>query len=77
MKTYIKQIEWQYYAFAGDSQKGQVYSIGSDKPSAETGGTIWFAEWTDNGIKYVASPSPSREAAYRKAKRHGEYAGEI
>ena len=32
MKTYITKIDGQYYAFAGDTQTNQVYSIGADKP---------------------------------------------
>ena len=77
MKTYIKKIDSKWYAFAGDNNKGQVYSIGSDNPSKESGGSRWFARWTENGIKYVASPSPSRSAAYSKARRHGLYGGEV
>lgn len=78
MKTYITKIDEKYYAFAGDTNKNQVYSIGADKPSD---GSAWFATWNDNGIKYVSSPSPSRNAAYKKAKRasneYVEYGGEV
>lgn len=76
MKTYITKIDNQYYAFAGDANKNQVYSIGADNPS-KGDGDRYFAKWTDNGIKYVSSPSPSRTAAYKKAQRAGEYFGEV
>lgn len=75
MKTYIKAIDHKYYAFAGDVAKDQVYSIGSDKPPKSTGCSLYFAKWTDSGIKYVSSPSPNYKAAKAKAKRHGEYCG--
>lgn len=72
--TYIRKIDGRWYAYSGDRQRGQVYSIGRDNPSE---GGRWFARWTDNGIKYVASASPSRKAAYEKARRYGEYGGEV
>lgn len=71
MKTYIKCIEGRWYAFEGDN--GQVYSIGSDNPPE---GGRWFARGTNHGIRYVASPSPTRSAAYQRARRWGEYSGE-
>lgn len=74
METYIKKIDSKWYAFAADKQKDQVYSIGADNPRY---GSQWCSRWTDDGIKYVASSSPSRSAAYKKAFRHGEYRGEI
>lgn len=77
MKTYITKIDGQYYAFAGDTKTDQVYSIGADKPGKETGGSVWFGKWNEAGIRYVASPSPSRAAAISKAKRAGEYLGEV
>lgn len=77
MKTYITKIEDRYYAFAGDTNSNQVYSIGNDNPAKSTGGSQWFAKWTNAGIKYVASPSPSKAAAVSKARRAGEYFGEV
>lgn len=66
-KTYIKNIDGKWYAFRGCGN--QVYSIGG----------IWgyMARWTDDGIKYVSKSSPSRSAAYQKARRYGKYCGEI
>ena len=75
MKTYITCIDEKWYAFAGDPNNNQVYSIGNDCP--HDNGTCWFAKWTESGIKYVASASPTRNAAYKKAHRHGEYNGEV
>ena len=72
--TYIKFIDGRWYAFGYDSRNYQVYSIGRDDP-AECG--CWFARATDSGIKYVASSSPSRHAAYMKARRNGHYCGEL
>ena len=69
--TYIKNIDGKWYAFEGDLRKNQVYSIGSDNPADGR----WCANWCDSGIKYVASPSPTRQAAYQKARRHGIYGG--
>jgi len=78
MKTYIQQIEGKWYAYAADESKYQVYSIGSDSQGAiDSGARCYVARWTDSGVKYIASPSPSRNAAYQKAHRHGEYNGEI
>lgn len=72
--TYIKNINGKWYAFAGDTIRNQVYSIGSDNPY---GGGRWFARWTDEGIKYVASACMSRNGAYKRARRHGKYCGEV
>lgn len=73
IRAYIQQIDGKYYAFAGDDIRYQVYSIGADTPREGT----WFAKWTNDGIKYVSSPSPNRTAAKKKAQRHGNYFGEI
>lgn len=72
--TYIRQIDGKWYAFWGDEERNQVYSIGNDCPSQA--GCLWTGRWNDSGIKYVASVSPSRNAAYQKARRHGKYNGE-
>ena len=77
LRTYITQINGKYYAFAGDKEKDQVYSIGSDQPPKETGSYCYFASWSNNGIPYVATPSPNRRAAIAKAKRNGDYFGEV
>lgn len=77
IRTYISKVNDQYYAFAGDLAKDQVYSIGADQPPKESGADCYFARWSDGGIVYVASPSPSRKAAYAKAKRNGDYFGEV
>ena len=70
--TYISNIDGKWYAFGGNSITNQVYSIGKDNPERGR----YFARWTKAGIKYVASPSPTRSAAYKKAKRNGNYGGE-
>ena len=77
LKTYITKINGEYYAFAGDTAKDQVYSIGADQPPQDSGGCCYFAGWSTCGIPYVATPSPNRKAAVAKAKRHGEYRGEV
>lgn len=74
--TYIKCIDGKWYAFAGNEERWQVYSIGSDCPPPESGCRLYCAKGTDSGIKSVASPSASRSAAYQKARRHGKYSGE-
>ncbi|MBP5463025.1 MAG: hypothetical protein J6Y20_13025 [Lachnospiraceae bacterium] len=74
MNTYITKIDGKWYAFAGDTRKAEVYSIGADSP--RTGGQ-WFARWSESGIKYVASPSTSRSGAYKKASRHVEYCHDV
>ena len=71
--TYIKNINGKWYAFEGDQERGKVYSIGSDSPKEGR----WMANWCDSGIEYVAYSSPTRNAAYQKARRHGIYGGEI
>lgn len=74
VRTYISKVDGEYYAYAGDMEKDQVYSIGADNPP---GGGCWTARWKYSGILYVASPSPNRKAAVAKAKRHGDYDGEV
>ena len=69
--TYIREIDGKWYAFAADPDNGQVYSIGKDNPDHGR----WFGRLTDSGIKYVASASPTRKAAYQKASRNGTYGG--
>ncbi len=76
-RTYISKVNGKYYAFAGDIKKDQVYSIGADNPPRETGADCYFASWSIGGIPRVASPSTTRRAAVAKAKRHGEYGGEV
>lgn len=73
MTTYIAEIEGKWYAFAADKNFLQVYSIGSDCPE----GGRWFSAWTKAGVQCVSIPSPSRRAAYQKARRHGRYDGEL
>lgn len=70
MITNISMVDGKWYAF-GVYKDYQVVSIGRDCP---TGGT-WVARMTDGGIKYVATPSPTKAAAIAKARRHGEYMG--
>lgn len=77
IRTYISKIDGQYYAFAGDTVNDQVYSIGRDRPPKLSGTGCYFARWSNSGITWVASPSPSRNAAYAKARRHGDYFGEV
>lgn len=71
LQTAIAYIGGKWYAFAYHGT--EVYSIGRDCPKD---GGRWFAKCSDSGITYVASPSPSRKAAYAKAKRNGTYFGE-
>lgn len=75
-KTYIKQLDGEWYAFAADADEDQVFSIGRDNPSPQMG-KRYCAPWTNRGIKIVSTPSPSRAAALKRAKRHGEFGGEI
>ena len=71
LKTAIKCVDGKWYAFAFD--ESEVYSIGADSPKD---GGHWFGPRNERGIKYVARPSPSRKAAYQKARRNGNYDGE-
>ena len=77
LRTYITEINGKYYAFAGDTAKDQVYSIGADQPSKDSGFFRRVSVWSLHGVLYVASPSPNRNAAIAKAKRHGDYFGEV
>lgn len=75
MKTYITNIDGAWYAFA--AERDNVYSIGADSDGAvKSGGYSWTGRRTAAGVKYVASVSPSRNAAYQKARRYGDYNGE-
>ena len=71
LKTAIKLIDGNWYAFA--YRDNEVYSIGNDRPKD---GGYWFARCNDGGIRYVATPSPTRKSAWAKAHRHGTYTGE-
>ena len=77
IRTYITKINNEWYAFAGDIEKDQVYSIGNDNPPKESNAYCYFATWSDCGIHYVSTPSPNRKCAVAKAKRHGDYFGEV
>jgi len=70
--NYIACIDGLWYAFLADLEIREVYSIGDDKPPA---GGYWTGSLTEAGVKFVASPSPSRYDAYRKAKKYGLYGG--
>ena len=75
MDTYIKKIGNLWYAFGSYRDTYQVISIGGDCPKE---GGLWVAQgFTDEAIKYVASGSPTRSAAYQKARRYGNYCGEV
>lgn len=71
-KTYIREINGKWYAYEWDKKSAHVLSIGSDNPKDGR----WFAGREDAGIRYVATASPTRDAAYRKARRWGTYMGE-
>jgi len=73
MKTYIREIEGKWYAFGGDIDKNQVYSIGKDNPPSFTGCSHYVARWTDYGIRYIANASPNKQAARKKAIRNGDF----
>ena len=78
MYTCITKINGRWYAYAVDHAKRQVQSIGKDSNGAKRqGGYAYIAHWDTVGIRYVATSSPSRAAAYQKAKRHGDYFGEV
>lgn len=70
MITNISMVNGKWYAF-GVNKDYQVVSIGRDCPKRGA----WYAKMTDEGIEYVATPSPSKEAAAAKARRHGDYMG--
>lgn len=76
--TYISQIDGRWYAYAANASANQVYSIGSDTIAAKQQGCrCYCAKWTDDGIKYVSSPSPTKNAAIARARRAGDYQGEV
>ena len=77
INTYVTEIDGRYYAFAMTDNSNQVLSIGADNPPIKSGGSRWFASYSESGIKYVATPSPNRQAAVSKARRNGNYFGEI
>lgn len=72
-ETYIREINGKWYAYEWDKSHGRVLSIGNDNPR-DSG--RWIANRSDGGIRYVATASPTRDAAYRKARRWGKYCGE-
>lgn len=80
-ETYIRQIDGRWYAFGAWSYSDasmtpdfgeQVCAIGEDAPMDHN--AHFVADWCDSGIKSV-SHGTSRSAAYKRAKRHGEYCG--
>lgn len=66
MDTYISQIGSVWYAYALDPEANTVHSLQDPAVSAP---------WSPEGIMAVGSPSPTRDAAYRKANRWGHYVG--
>ena len=72
-KTYITQINGKWYAYEAVEQTDEVYSIGNDNPYKAR----WFAKWNKSGVVFVATPSPNRDAARKKARRFGEYGGAV
>lgn len=62
----IFDIDGKYYAVEMCDEY-QVLSIGSDNPPE---GGRWTAPATDAGIKYVATPCPTRAAARARIRRH-------
>ena len=65
MKTYISQIEGVWYAYAIDPESN-VCDLRDQAKSAP---------WSVDAIQQLGSPSPTRDAAYRKANRWGRYIG--
>ena len=65
---YIARIAGKWYAF--EKRGYQVFSIGRDNPKSGR----WMANFNEEGIKYVSSPSPTRNAAYQRARRAAEVA---
>ena len=67
----IREIDGKWYAFGfceyRDSRPAQVFSIGADAPKSGR----YAATFSDDGIKEVATVSPSWKAAVAKAKRFG------
>lgn len=55
-------VDEKYYVVAINRAHGQVYSTRFDNPSD---GGAWFARWSDEGVKYVAT-AISRSTAYRR-----------
>lgn len=74
--TGIANINGKWYAFEFNESKNQVYSIGEDNQGLENG-CCYCARFNESGVQYVSTPSPTRHAAYNKAKRAGDYAGEF
>ena len=79
MNTYVMMIGHEWYAFAGNLRDNQVYSIGKDNPpKSNPVADCYFASFNEGaGVPWVAKPSPNRKAAVSKAKRHGDYSGEL
>lgn len=74
MKTYIQNIDGVWYAFAGNPETKTVCGIGHDI-TKDRG--VPTAEWTDEGIKAVAKPSPNYHGAYKRALIGGNFMGTI
>lgn len=72
-RTFITEIAGKWYAYEADAYTKQVKSIGRDNPSLYSARGI--ADWTEKGIRFVSSPSPSKDAALKKARYNGEYSG--
>lgn len=71
-RTYVSEIDGKWYAYGASVEKYSVYAIGNDSRFAPG---LYFARWTDAGIKYVSSPSANKRAAIEKARRAGNYSG--
>lgn len=75
MRTYIANVQGRWYAFRADISLNRVLAIGNDRPldaSKQYAGSL-----TASGVRFASLPCPTRSAAYQKARRNGEYAGEL
>ena len=64
----IFEINGKFYPVEYSEEKYQVYSIGKDNPP-DRDNTRYCAKATDEGIKYVASPSDTKAAARARIYR--------
>ena len=69
--TYIACIDGLWYAFGAVIEEETAFTIGKDERQRGFDGAH-LSRW---GIPTFCTPSPTKEAARRKARRAGQYCG--
>lgn len=74
-ETYTVKINDLWYAFGYDSEKNEIFTIGTDCPRVSHGVGRWYAPCKKSFVLNMVKPCKSSANAVNKAKRGGIYCG--